>query len=216
MRYRLFVLLLSLAYPFVGFAQEEESPYFQKKHEMGVSYGYVPSGFLDEMMEAGGGLFKMFFTSDRKINMTGAYSVDYGYFVADDVVVGATVGYSHQTHSFRYGGLLAGIMGEESRGGYSDERTYLFVMPTVKYYWKRRNHWSWYCNVGAGVHYLHEIKYELKDGEVTKDYNGKKLYFACQFSPIGLEYAPTPKLVFSLQYGYGDMGLLNFGIKTRW
>ncbi len=141
-----------------------------------------------------------------------SYYIGASYFVSRRLAVGGMLAYS--TSEYWESGS-DGWEKDFANYYYSDKRKYFIVMPTAKYYWSRRQHWSWYANVGVGLHLLNKDKTVV--GTPAMNQSGKRnfLHASWQVSPIAVEYAPESRFVIFAEMGVGTIGDFTIGGRVR-
>ena len=183
---------------FICLAQTDES-----RHEIAVSYGYItlPQA-IDFISVTGatvlGGLFvgivDVLTPGDQEYPKridnggTGGFSFQYLYSLHRKIKLGGTVCY------------------ESTWGEWSDGSNYIIhypaIMATSKFIWFNREHFGMYSKVSLGLMLLLDGMNEDKPIPM----------FAGHVSSVCMEFGGKALRGF-LETGYGNQGLLNFGVK---
>lgn len=90
-------------------------------------------------------------------------------------------------------------------------RTYISLMPAVKYYWVNKSHFGFYSKAAVGAMMMF---YKDKDTAAGKSSTSSKLYLMGQASPIGLEAGSNNVRAF-LELGVGEQGIALVGLRTK-
>ena len=85
-------------------------------------------------------------------------------------------------------------------------RSYISLMPSLKYYWVNGKNFGFYSKIAAGAMLL-----SYKDSQSSSD---SKVYFMGQASPIGLE-AGSSSIRGFLEAGVGEQGILLAGLRMK-
>ena len=183
---------------YVCLAQTEES-----RHEISVSYGYLTLPQAVDYIGAGGAeLFGGFFVIianaiapeaqelPKRIDNggTGSFSLQYLYSINKTIKLGGTVCY------------------ENNWGKWNNGSDYLIHYPTImatsKFMWFNHEHFGMYSKFSLGMMLLIDGKNEEKPIPMP----------AAQISSICMEFGGEALRGF-LETGWGNQGLLNFGMK---
>jgi hypothetical protein len=179
---------------------QDEKP----RHEIGVSYGLGVSLIGDGIGNAvGAGIFDVLLSGYEWTNRKefGTLGVEYFYHLPDAprTAVGGIFTYA------RYGEDV------EKDGAKIGERTrsYMTLMPSVKYYYVNGKNFGLYSKVAAGVMML-RAKSE-SDGKSDTDSDFR---FMCQASLLGLE-AGSQNFRGFFELGAGEQGIILLGLKYK-
>lgn len=181
------------------FAQNDEP-----RHEIGVSYGAGVSLIGDGIAS---GLVNGLFNSlgdSKKTNQKelGTFGVEYFYHLNNPrVAVGGVATFS------RYG---EDIEKDDKKVG-ERRRTYISVMPAIKYYWVNKQHFGLYSKAAVGAMYATAKSENYPDNTSSKDNN---FYFMYQASFIGLEAGSTHFRGF-FEGGIGEQGIFLAGLRYK-
>ena len=161
------------------------------RHEIGITYGIGYSTIGDGI---GVGLSEAFtgykLTNDKSF---GSLSLEYYYHLKPRFAVGLVGCFSTFSND---------LENRETKKIEGDRtRTYITVMPSLKYYWVNKDHFGFYSKLAAGV---------MFDSDSYKA-NGNKnsessAYFGCQVSPVGLE-AGSKNIRGMVEFGFGEQGV---------
>lgn len=90
-------------------------------------------------------------------------------------------------------------------------RSYISLMPSVKYYWVNGKNFGFYSKAAVGATMLIDKR---NDNETNKSSSDSKLFFTGQVSPIGLEAGSTNVRAF-MEAGFGEQGILLAGLRMK-
>lgn len=84
------------------------------------------------------------------------------------------------------------------------------IMPEIKYTWLDNGHFALYSKGGIGIRYY---KFDLDSNDTFQypEIHEDKCKVAYQISPVGIEIGSN-HLRFSSELGYGQQGIVNFGL----
>ena len=198
MKRLLSLVALLIISSFVCLAQNDES-----RHEISVSYGYVTLPQAVDLISTTGvqvmgvfvGIVGAFFSQDvveypQLIDNggTGSFSFQYLYSLNRTIKLGGTVCY------------------ESTWGEWNDGSDYKLhypaIMATSKFMWFNREHFGMYSKLSLGMTLL----LGGQDNEESIQ------MLAAQASPVCMEFGGKTLRGF-LETGWGNQGLLNFGVK---
>lgn len=175
----------------------------QPRHEIGVSYGLGVSLLGDGIGHAiGAGLFDGLvgrkWTNNKEF---GSLGVEYFYHLANEprVAVGGIFTFA------RYGEDV-----EENDVKKGDRtRTYMSLMPSVKYYYVNGKNFGLYSKAAAGVMMLN-----AKSNMDGKSDSSSEFRFMYQASLLGLEAGSQNFRAFA-ELGVGEQGIALIGLKCK-
>ena len=194
MKRLLSLVALLIISSFVCLAQTDES-----RHEISVSYGYVTlPQYVDLVGVVGGtvigglltGILDTITPGDLEYphiidhGGTGSFSFQYLYSINKRIKLGGTVCYEN-------------TWGEWNNGSYYKIH-YPAIMATSKFMWFNREHFGMYSKLSLGMTML------LNEESIQM--------LAAQASPVCMEFGGKTLRGF-LETGWGNQGLLNFGMK---
>jgi hypothetical protein len=179
-------------------AQNEEL-----RHEVSVFYG-GPS--ISHLGSAFGELVGLVFTNaeydDGKI--FGPIGGEYYYHCNNPrLAIGGIVTYSKWDSDVLRRNSSHDKIGERNR-------SYLSIMPSIKWYWVNKNHFGLYCKAAVGPIL---VSCTAKDYEVNSSNSESGIYPMFQASPIGVEFGG--KFRGFAELGFGDQGLLLGGVRYK-
>lgn len=161
------------------------------RHEIGITYGIGYSTIGDGI---GVGLSAAFTGYELKNDKSfGSLSLEYYYHLKPRFAVGLVGCFSTFSND---------LENRETKKIEGDRtRTYITVMPSLKYYWVNKDHFGFYSKLAAGV---------MFDSD-SYNANGNKnsessAYFGCQVSPVGLE-AGSKNIRGMVEFGFGEQGV---------
>lgn len=154
------------------------------------------------------------------------FSIDYQYQVSKHWAMGVLTGWGDT----RYQGLANGEPFELTPDTQSSQETTtnswgyvggnirshtFFVLPSVKYTWKRFPDYNWqiYSRISLGAVRQYVAFYPFEYIHHIKPMVNKTWDFAYQLSPIGIEGGFQHVGAF-LEFGYGCHGFFSFGLRT--
>jgi hypothetical protein len=181
-------------------AQEKSSklPKDFRHHEVSVSYGFMPSRVAVSYFV--GGLATMLTAGAVRPETTSHY----GSF---------NVGYTYRFNKKFSLGLWAMFCGvneiqgkgwAEGRSKVPVNRRVVSILPLFRWNWRVRRKSSFYSSIGLGYQY----ERRFIDG-MRRDYN----LVSWQLTAVGFEYGT--RLVGYAEYGLGDVGALQAGVRWR-
>ena len=174
-------------------------------HEIGVSYGLGVSLIGDGISNGiSNGIFDSL--SDRKWTnekQFGTLGVEYFYHLPDAprAAIGGIFTYASYGEDVESGGVKVG----ERR------RSYMALMPSIKYNYVYSKSFALYSKVAAGAMYVHAKSDNLKDN--TTD-SSNKILFMGQASLLGLE-AGSQNFRCFMELGVGEQGIVLAGLKYK-
>lgn len=177
----------------------------QPKNEIGISYGLGVSAIGDGIGNAlGNGLFDGMvgrnWTNEKNFGTLGIE-----YFRRLDntpkLAVGGILTYARKGEDVEYKGTKEG----------ERTRTWMSLMPAMKYYWTQSNNLAFYTKLGAGVMMLHSKNEDLVDHMTDTD---SKFYFMWQASLLGAEVG-SKNLRGFVELGVGEQGIALAGLRVK-
>ena len=179
---------------------QDEKP----RHEIGVSYGLGVSLIGDGIGNAiGTGIFEIGFSGYKWTNRKefGTLGVEYFYHLADTprAAIGGIFTYARYGEDVEKDGAK---IGERTR-------TYMTLMPSVKYYYVDGKNFGLYSKAAAGVMML-----RAKSEDSSKSDTDSNFRFMCQVSLLGLE-AGSQNFRCFLELGAGEQGILLAGLRCK-
>ena len=178
---------------------QDEKP----RHEIGVSYGVGVSLIGDGIGHSiGSGIFDNLFGyewTDKK--EFGTLGLEYFYHLADNprVALGGILTYARYGEDVEKGGVKQG----------DRKRTYVSLMPSVKYYYVDGKNFGLYSKAAVGVMLLN-VKSTMGGQSESKS----EARFMGQASLLGLE-AGSQNFRGFLELGVGEQGIALVGLKCK-
>ncbi len=173
------------------------------KHEIGITYGAGISTIGDGIGSAiGSGIADVMvgreWTNESRF---GTIGLEYFYHLTNPkLAVGGIVTFA------QYGEDIEKKSSHQIEGDRS--RTYLTVMPAVKYSWVNKKHFAFYSKVAGGAMILMDrTKFSGKNDTDTS------VRFMGQFSPLGIEVGSAFRVF--LELGVGEQGIALAGLKYK-
>ena len=175
------------------------------KNEIGISYGLGVSAIGDGIGNGlGNGLFDGMvgrkWTNEKNFGTLGIE-----YFRCLDntpkLAVGGILTYARKGEDVEYKGTKEG----------ERTRTWMSLMPAMKYYWTQSNNLAFYTKLGAGVMMLHSKNEDLVDHMTDTD---SKFYFMWQASLLGAEVG-SKNLRGFVELGVGEQGIALAGLRYK-
>ena len=178
---------------------QDENP----RHEIGVSYGLGVSLIGDGIGNAvGAGIFDALtgYEWTNKKNF-GTLGVEYFYHLADAprTAIGGIFTYARYGEDVEKGGVKEG----------ERTRSYMTLMPSVKYYYVDGKNFGLYSKVAAGVMMMRAKSESNGKSDTNSDFR-----FMCQASLLGLE-AGSQNFRCFFELGAGEQGIILAGLKYK-
>lgn len=193
------ILVVVLLIPFTANAQNKS-----EFNELSVSYGIIPaSQLLDNFTITATDLYTGGHYQSNNSKCWGALSIGYSYKLAKNIRLGLTYSFSQINEDI--------VLGSSSALGAKND-TYNVLMPSVKFYWLKKNIITLYSRVGAGVVFAKSEQEFDNNQQANKTEN--KTIFAWQASPLGIEIGRS-KIVAFAEAGIGYMGSVQIGALFR-
>ena len=195
-----FSLVLFALMAMVCVQAQDENP----RHEIGVSYGLGVSLIGDGIGNAiGAGIFEIGFSGYEWTNRKefGTLGVEYFYHLADAprTAIGGIFTYA------RYGEDVEKSCVKKGER----TRTYMTLMPSVKYYYVNGKNFGLYSKVAAGI-----MMMRVKSESDNKNDTDSDFRFMCQASLLGLE-AGSQNFRCFFELGAGEQGIILAGLKYK-
>ena len=178
----------------------------QPKNEISVSYGVGVSLLGDGIGNTiGNGIFDQLSGYKWKDNKEfGSLSVEYFRHLNNPkVAIGAIGSFS------QFGETLVKKDGDDKLGDRT--RSYISLMPAIKYYWVNNKHFGVYSKAAVGAMMMIDKTNNTIDKKSDTD---KSMYFMYQASLIGLE-AGTKNIRAFVEAGAGEQGIALAGARLR-
>jgi hypothetical protein len=181
-------------------AQEEQ----EIRHEISISYGAVPNSiWIDVLTDI---IPAVFGETYENGNYVGPIGLEYYYHTSPLIGVGAI-----------------GVFATHNEDGYYKEKltkhrdkSYITLMPSVKFNWLRKEMWGMYSKIGVGGTYINycnrnydENGRQTGEKETTKDF-----VFNFQASLVGVEVGNDHVRGFA-ELGIGEQGIALGGVRFR-
>lgn len=194
-----FSLVLFALMAMVCVQAQDENP----SHEIGVSYGLGVSLIGDGIGNAvGAGIFEALtgYEWTNKKNF-GTLGVEYFYHLADAprTAIGGIFTYARYGEDVEKGGVKEG----------ERTRSYMTLMPSVKYYYVNGKNFGLYSKVAAGVMMMRAKSESNGKSDTDSDFR-----FMCQASLLGLE-AGSQNFRCFFELGAGEQGIILAGLKYK-
>ena len=194
-----FSLVLFALMAMVCVQAQDENP----RHEIGVSYGLGVSLIGDGIGNAvSAGIFDALtgYEWTNKKNF-GTLGVEYFYHLADAprTAIGGIFTYARYGEDVEKGGVKEG----------ERTRSYMTLMPSVKYYYVNGKNFGLYSKVAAGVMMMRAKSESNGKSDTDSDFR-----FMCQASLLGLE-AGSQNFRCFFELGAGEQGIILAGLKYK-
>ena len=172
----------------------------ETRHEIGISYGTVPNSiWIDILTEVIPAVFGETYDNHRYV---GPIGLEYYYHTSPLIGVGAVAVYATNNED--------GFQKETKTSHLT--KSYLTIMPSVKFNWLRKTNWGMYSKVAVGVTYAHltdEVYNEAKKETIVND-----LVFNFQASLLGIE-AGNQHVRGFVELGMGEQGVALAGVRFK-
>ena len=177
--------------------------YYDKKHEVGITYGVGSNSQIIDAFEELGSAIVGVSMDDEKFS--GPFSVEYFYHPKSWLGVGGILAYGQMKQDLYMNGKHNGKDGET-------KNTYLTLMPAVKFDWLRKSHFGMYSKIGFGATYRTEkIEYNSSS---YKDWDDSEIHVNWQLTLPGIEGGGQAFRVFG-ELGTGEQGILLLGARYK-
>ena len=198
MKIRLLLAALAISAFICVPAQAQDE--LETRHEIGISYGMVPnSTWIDILTEVIPAVFGETYDNHRYV---GPIGLEYYYHTSPLIGVGAVAVYATNNED--------GFQKETKTSHLT--KSYLTIMPSVKFNWLRKTNWGMYSKVAVGVTYAHltdEVYNEAKKETIVND-----LVFNFQASLLGIEVGNQHMRGF-VELGMGEQGVALAGVRFK-
>lgn len=178
---------------------------YETKHDIGISYGALSTSQFSDIFE-NLTLVTATFGGVRLENEKsfGPLAVEYFYHFKPWFSVGAIGVYTQSVNDMYVGD-------NQFIGEYKN--CYYTIMPGAKFDWLRTQYFGMYSKVALGVTFRSN---STKDSDVEVDEKDEvnSVQFNLQASLVGLE-AGTPRIRAFTEFGFGEQGLFNFGVRAK-
>lgn len=185
----LLVAVALFAAVFTTNAQDYETP----SDEISVSVGYFTHPHVALTFgDAFGGIIDGDASSE---NSLGSFGVTYMHNLNKRFGMGATTSYEY--------------IYKNAKDGKKYTENFITVMPTVRAYWFRHNHFGMYSRLAAGVALNCSKGYVNGTGEEKSQTD---VLFGFHLAPLSMEFGSS-KVSGFLELGWGYQGIVNAGVK---
>lgn len=189
MKKYLFIVAALFATVFTANAEEYETP----SDEISVSVGYFTHPHVALTFgDAFGGIIDGDASSE---NSLGSFGVTYMHNLNKRFGLGATTSYEY--------------IYKNAKDGKKYTENFITVMPTVRAYWFRHNHFGMYSRLAAGVALNCSKGYVNGTGEENSQTD---VLFGFHLAPVSMEFGSS-KVSGFLELGWGYQGIVNAGVK---
>lgn len=179
----------------------------KNEYSISTSVGVTGSNFSECKLGETGMSSNLYASNNRVI------SGSYEHHITNWMYAGLSVFHYLRSYEVCEGDIYGGNMNVHRRLG--TNRAYDFsLLPTMKFNWMRKKHFTMYSRLSAGFTYRHEALTLKEDVDYLKDKTLGKTSFRCQVSPLGLEVGSQHIRMFS-EIGFGVIGL-QYGIRIRY
>ena len=201
MRNKYLLTAATIAMLFIPVQAQEEQ---EIRHELSISYGAVPNSiWIDVLTDI---IPAVFGETYENGNYVGPIGLEYYYHTSPLIGVGAI-----------------GVFATHNEDGYYKEKltkhrdkSYITLMPSVKFNWLRKEMWGMYSKIGVGGTYINycnrnydENGRQTGEKETTKDF-----VFNFQASLVGVEVGNDHVRGFA-ELGIGEQGIALGGVRFR-
>lgn len=201
MRIKYLLTAATIAMLFIPVQAQEEQ---EIRHELSISYGAVPNSiWIDVLTDI---IPAVFGETYENGNYVGPIGLEYYYHTSPLIGVGAI-----------------GVFATHNEDGYYKEKltkhrdkSYITLMPSVKFNWLRKEMWGMYSKIGVGGTYINycnrnydENGRQTGEKETTKDF-----VFNFQASLVGVEVGNDHVRGFA-ELGIGEQGIALGGVRFR-
>ena len=198
MKIRFFLTALAISALMSVPAQAQDE--LETRHEIGISYGMVPnSTWIDILTEVIPSVFGETYNNHKYV---GPIGLEYYYHTSPLIGVGAVAVYATNNED--------GFQKEVKTSHFT--KSYLTIMPSVKFNWLRKTNWGMYSKVAIGATYAHltnEVYNDAKKETIVND-----LVFNFQASLLGIE-AGNQHVRGFVELGMGEQGIALGGVRFK-
>ncbi|MBP5365583.1 MAG: hypothetical protein J6Y82_06640 [Bacteroidales bacterium] len=165
-----------------------------------------------DIILTGFGVAEMKFGSDDEAGI--AYNFQYNRRFTKHLSAGADFTYQRITNGVYPGWIEKSLSKEEKNEMVGKMKShYLSLIPLAKLFWFDTKYVGMYSKLGLGITFL-DREYDpckAQYSHVEKNSN-RHCFLGLQLSPIGIEVGRDMRGF--LEFGYGTMGLINFGLEA--
>ncbi len=187
----------------VAFAQTDEP-----KNEFSIAWGGISnSQVLNTFADVLSAAFESIVNKGTKWDEAadfGTISAEYFHHVSPVVSLGAIGVYNMHNRDLQKDGKVIG----------SNKRSFITLLPAVKFNWLRKNSWGMYSKLGAGASLLlSKEKADRTDTSEAFDNTKSSVMFNFQVSALGVEFGRS--LRGFCEAGFGEQGVFLVGLRYR-
>lgn len=187
----------------VAFAQTDEP-----KNEFSVAWGGLSnSQILNAFADVFSATFESIVNKGTKwddVADFGTISAEYFHHVSPLVSLGAIGVYNMHNRDLEKDGKIIG----------SNNRSFITLLPAIKFSWLRKDSWGLYSKLGAGASLLvSKEKTEATATSQSYDYKETSVLFNFQVSALGVEFGRS--LRGFCEAGFGEQGVFLVGLRYR-
>ena len=186
-----------------AFAQTDEP-----KNEFSIAWGGISnSQVLNTFADVLSAAFESIVNKGTKWDEAadfGTISAEYFHHVSPVVSLGAIGVYNMHNRDLQKDGKVIG----------SNKRSFITLLPAVKFNWLRKNSWGLYSKLGAGASLLlSKEKADRTDTSEAFDNTKSSVMFNFQVSALGVEFGRS--LRGFCETGFGEQGVFLVGLRYR-
>jgi hypothetical protein len=197
-------IVLALAMMMTCGAMQAQDGYYDKKHEVGITYGFGSTSQIVDVFEDA--IISMVDVRLSDESWVGPITAEYYYHPKNWLGVGGILGYGQMSQDVYLNGKHNGKDGDL-------KNSYLTLMPAVKFDYVRTKHFGMYSKLAFGAT-LRTEKVDYNDDKDLKDFNESEFHINWQVSLLGLE-AGGQSLRGFMELGMGEQGIYVIGVKYR-